>query len=413
MPVHLISRELEKEILPWLDSPQILAIRGPRQSGKTTFLQRITALLEKKGIAKSEIHYVSFEDSLLAEKFAAGPREFIKFYVKENSKKHFFLFDEVQYIKNAGRLLKLVYDEMKNIKIIITGSSTLDLNEVSSSLVGRVLLFEMYPFSFSEFLEAKDEDLFSYYHHWKISLTKPRLKKEKLLFLDKLNNCLKEYILFGGYPAIVLEKDYEKKKILLKNLFLTYVEKDIVKVYGPRYRQRVLDLVRHLASINGGIINYNDLSTLTGLYDKEVKEILSLLADTYIISIVRPFYRNLATELRKNPKVYFVDTGLRNFITGRFEFGDEEYGKLLENYLLGKLRPGKFNYWRTTAKAEVDFIYEEKIPIEVKTTPKITRSFKSYIGSYHPPIAFLVNLNEIGIKKTGSTKICLVPLALL
>ena len=104
--------------------------------------------------------------------------------------------------------------------------------------------------------------------------------------------------------------------------------------------------------------------------------------------------------------------GLRNFITGRFEFSDEEYGKLLENYMLGKIRGGKVNYWRTTAKAEVDFIFNEKIPIEVKTTPKITRSLRSYLISYSPEIAFLANLNNLDKKKIGKTIIFVIPLAI-
>lgn len=199
----------------------------------------------------------------------------------------------------------------------------------------------------------------------------------------------------------------------MKNLFLTYLEKDIVKIYGLRYRQRVSDLIKHLASINAGMVNYSELSSLTGLYDKEVKEILSILEDTYIIKLLKPCHKNLTTELRKNPKIYFIDVGLRNFITGRFEFNDEEQGKLLENYLLGRLSEEKINYWRTAAKAEVDFIFREKIPFEIKVHPKITRSFRSFINAYAPDIAFLMNLDTFEKRKIGKTTIFLVPLSLV
>lgn len=409
----MITRDFEQDVLSWLDSPQIIAIRGPRQCGKTTFLQRVTDVLLKRGVSKQEIHFVSFEDYFEVEKFTANPRAYISFYKSDSSKKHFFLFDEVQYIKNAGKLLKLIYDEMKDIKIIITGSSTLDLNDVSSFLVGRVLLFELYPFSFLEFLRAKDQKMYGYYAKLRINLKTPSIRKEQLIFLNELNTYLKEYVTYGGYPAVVLENDFERKKVLLKNLFITYVEKDVVKMYGERYRKRVSDLVKHLASINSGIINYQDISTLTALYDKEVKEILSLLVDTYIISLIKPFHKNLATELKKNPKIYFVDTGLRNFITGRFEFSDDEYGNLLENYVLGRLRDNKVNYWRTTAKAEVDFIYAERTPIEVKITPKITRSFRSFLETYQPPIAFLATMNDCDKVKVDATSVHIIPMALL
>ena len=95
------------------------------------------------------------------------------------------------------------------------------------------------------------------------------------------------------------------------------------------------------------------------------------------------------------------------------EFNDEEYGKLLENYVLGKLRSDKVNYWRTTAKAEVDFISAEKMPVEIKMQPKITRSFRSFIESYKPQTAFLANLNTYDKAKMGTTTIFFVPLALL
>ncbi len=411
--VNYIPRELEKEVLPWLDSPHIIAIRGPRQSGKTTFLRRIQEVLQQQGISQQEIHFISFEDALEVENFSIDPRKYIAFHCKDRTKKNFFLLDEVQYVEKAGKLLKLVYDLMENIKIILTGSSTLDINEVSSYLVGRALLFEMYPFSFSEFLQAKDQKMFQYHSTIRINLQQPRVEKEPPLFLKELNQFLLEYLTYGGYPEIILENDLEKKKILLKNIFLTYVEKDIVRIYGPRYRQKVIDLVRHLAFCNGGILNYNDLAALTSLYAKEIKEILSILQDTYIITLLRPFHQNLSTELRKNPKVYMVDTGLRNFMADRFSFGPEEYGKLLENYVWRIMSGKKINYWRTTSKAEVDFIINMTIPMEVKMTPKISKSFRSFIESYHPPQAFLATLDGYGMEKIEKTTIYIVPLALL
>ena len=409
---RIITREIESDAVKWLNRKEILAIRGPRQCGKTTFLNRLSNILKERGIKEKNIHYVSFEDDFEKEKFEKHPKDYISSYLNPQDK-NFFLLDEVQYIKNAGKLLKLIYDGIDNLKIIITGSSTLDLNEIGSYLVGRVILFEMYPFSFGEFLDAKNEKIFSYYRSKKLFFNSVKLIKENIIFLPELNDLLKEYITFGGYPAVVLEQDKEKKKILLKNLFQTYIEKDIVKVYGSKYKQRISDLIKHLSSINASIINYNEISSSISLYDKEVKEILSILEETYIIKIIRPFHKNLTTELRKNPKVYFIDTGLRNIITGRFDFSDEEYGKLLENYLLNKFKKDKVNYWRTTAKAELDFIVNEEIPVESKMTPKITRSFRSFINSYKPKTAFLVNMNLLGEQKIGKTRIFFIPFALI
>ncbi len=407
---YIIERDIEKEILKWLNAREILAIRGPRQSGKTTLLYKIMTFL-KRDFHEKRIHFISFEDDIEKEKFEKAPKEYLEFYIGEDKEKHFFLLDEVQYIKIAGKLLKLVYDSMNNIKIIVTGSSTLDINEVGSYLVGRVLFFELYPLSFSEFLKAKSEQIHAYYIKNKIDLNG---KKEiNTLFLDKLNPLLKEYITFGGYPKIVLEKDVEKKKFLLKNLYLTYIEKDIVKVYGINYRQKIFDLIKYLASINSSIINYDSICSQIGFYNKELRQILSILEDTYVIRLIKPFHKNLITELRKNPKNYFIDSGLRNFIVGRFDFSEDELGKLYENHVLNIFRKEKVNFWRTTAKAEVDFILSEKIPIEVKLHPKITRSLRSFILTYNPKIVFVANMNLFEKHIIEKSQVLFVPLALI
>jgi len=409
-----IKREIENEVFKWIDSKEIIAIRGTRQCGKTTFLKKISETLIQKRVSKENIHLISFEDDFEKEKFEKNPKEYISYHIKDNSIKHYFLLDEVQYVKNAGKLLKLLYDETKNIKIIITGSSTLDLNEIGSYLVGRILLFEMYPFSFSEFLESKDAKLFNYYTKRRIRITDKKIVLgEEPVYLDSLNKLLREYILFGGYPAIVLEKDTEKKKFLLKNLFLTYIEKDIVKIYGSKYKQRILDLIKYLSSINSGIINYNEIAGIISLYDKEVKEILHILEETYVIRLIKPFHKNLSTELKKNPRVYFIDTGLRNFMANRFDISDNEYGQLLENFVLSNIRQEKVNYWRTTAKAEVDFVINEKTPIESKMNVKLTRSFRSFIETYNPARAFLVNLNKLDKGKIKRTNVFIVPYCLI
>ena len=408
-----IQREIESDVLKWLDKKEVIAIRGTRQCGKTTLLKRIIEILIERKIPKDKIHFISFEDDSEKEKFEKNPRDYVNYYLNNDKSKHFFLFDEVQYVKNAGKILKLIYDEIENVKIIITGSSTLDLNEVGSFLVGRVLLFEMYPFSFSEFLECKNTNLYNHYLEHRIGFNDKKLLLKESIYLNELNENLKEYLTFGGYPAIVLENNKENKKVLLKNLFQTYIEKDIVKVYGSRYKQRISELIKYLSGINTSILNYNDIASITGLYDKEVKQILSILEETYVIKLVRPFYKNLITELKKNSKIYFIDVGLRNFITGRFEFGDEEYGKLLENYVYLAIKGNKVNYWRTTAKAEVDFVINEKIPIESKINAKITRSFGSFLDTYKPDKGFMINLKDTKKVKVNKTDVYFVPFSLI
>lgn len=402
-----VKRQIEDEIEKWIDAPEIIAIRGPRQSGKTTLVEHIKELISKKN---KNIHFISFESPLDRDKFEKDPEQYIKSYMKEG--KNFFLFDEVQYVKEAGKILKFLFDKYKNIKFIITGSSTLDLNKVGSYLVGRVIFFELRTFSFEEFLRAKNERMYTHYLENKINYQNPKITKS--IFIDDLNKYLREYIKFGGYPRVVLEEDEDKKKTLLKNIFTTYVEKDIVNLYGINNKDKIISAVKFLSSTIGNIIKYEKFCDITSLHNKEAKEILSILENTYIIKRISSFHKNLVTELRKNPKIYFLDFGMRNIIVDKFEFLDEEFGHLIENFMANIIKDPKF--WRTTSKAEVDFIAESKgeiIPIEVKQRAKMTTSFRSFINSYSPKIGVIVNMNESGKEKINGTEVYFVPICLV
>lgn len=406
-----IERELEEHIFKWLDSREILAVRGPRQSGKTTLLKRIKEKLVSNEVDPNNIVNITFEDNLIRLKFEENCNEFIRSYTKKNTKTY-FLFDEIQYINDIGNKLKLIFDSFENIKIIATGSSSFDLTNMGKYLVGRVLFFDLYPFSFREFLRAKSSRYEAMYLEVNFNVNKPLLKN--CLFLDELNILLHEYLTFGAYPRIVLEEDLEKKKELLKNLFTTYVEKDIVSLHGNIYRDKTILLLKILANILGNLIRYEGLTESSGLTYKEIKNIMPLLQDSFVISIVMPFHRNLVTELKKNPKIYFIDYGIRNYLIGNFEALD--FAKLYENFIYNQLsKSHKLNYWRTTAKTEVDFIIDSKeaIPIEVKTNKKITRALRSFIQTYDSKIALVPNLKDAENKMVGQCNIYILPFAYL
>lgn len=404
-----IKREIEHELIKWLESREIIAVRGARQSGKTTLLMRIKEILNNDNVDDDRIHYISFEDDIIRLKFEENVKEFIEFHLT-SKKKHYFLLDEVQYIKDAGKKLKLIFDSFSNIKIFITGSSSFDLTNLGSYLVGRVIFFNLYPFSFEEFLKSKDEKYEKLYRKIKVDLRK-EITIEKTVFLDELNKLLHEYLTYGSYPRIVLEKNQDKKKELLRNLFITYVEKDIVGMYGIKYREKVVKLLKAIAYTSGNVINYETLSTNSDLKYHNVREILPLLEDSFVISIVRPFHKNLMNELRKNPKIYFLDYGIRNYLLETFD--NIRFDYLYETFVHNELkRSYQVKYWRTTAKTEVDFVvlYGDKIvPLEVKIKPKITRSFRSFIQHYNPDKALILNLNILDKKNIDNCNIFMLP----
>jgi len=411
IPKNYIQREIEKKIFKFINDKEVIAICGPRQSGKSTLLKKIGLFLQEK-YGKESIFFVDFEDEIEKLKFETNPKEYLKFFIREKNKV-FILLDEIQYVKNSGKILKLLYDHYPQVKFIVSGSSSLDIGKIGQFLVGRVVFFELYPFNFLEFLKAKDKNLYLEYQEKRFFIDKP--KKVDSLFKDKLNKLLEEYLTYGGYPRIVLEKDEQKKIFLLKNLFSTYIEKDIVKLYGVKYKEKAIILLRYLAASVSALLNFNELCQFANLHFQEVKELISIFEQTYVVKKIPPFHKNLVTELKKNPKVYFFDLGFRNLLLERFNFLDNEWGKILENYGFLLYKKKDLHFWRTTAKAEVDFVLKEKdnvVPLEIKKTPKITRSLLSFINTYHPRIAIVFNLEKSDFFTQNNTKIFFVPMAL-
>ncbi|NOZ77539.1 MAG: ATP-binding protein [Euryarchaeota archaeon] len=409
-----IRREIEPAIEKWLDDREIMVIRGPRQSGKTTLLGKIEEMLQARGVGEEEIHTINFEDDLVRLRFEEDVKEFVAFYMT-SGKKQYFLMDEVQYIKDVGKKLKLLFDTFDDTKFIVTGSSSFDLTNLGSYLVGRAIFFDLHPFSFSEFLRAKGEKYATLHEKIKIDFDRKEFNAGKTVFLDDLNRLLHEYLTFGSYPRVVLEKDPEKKKELIRNLFITYIEKDIVSLYGIKHREGVVRLLKAISVVSGNVVTYETLAEHTGLKYHEIRKVLPLLEDSFVVYIVRPFYKNLMNELRKSPKIYFVDYGIRNYLKGNFE--NIVFDTLYENFVHNELkRLYDVKYWRTTAKTEVDFVVEdggETIPVEVKTTPKLTRAFRSFIRHYHPSRAIIANLNTVEKTEVDGCKVSTIPFVYL
>lgn len=412
-----IKRDLEDEITKWFGSRECLAIRGPRQSGKTTLLERIKELLKER-TDQRHIIYISLENDIQKAEFERDPRSFVEGFLVDNEK-HYFLIDEVQYLGNAGRTLKFLFDTYKErVKFIITGSSSLDIRDIGGCMVGRILFFELLPFSFSEFLAAKDERLHNYYIENKFNFGMEYSPKNGV-FLEELTRYLMEYLKYGGYPRIVSEENIENKIVLLKNLFSTYIEKDVLKSYGPVYWKLSLDVLKYLSSVMGNTLNVDHMCKVLKIDNQKAVNILSIFEETYIIKLVRPFYRNINTELRKAPKVFFLDNGFRNLLFEKFEFSPSEEGHILENYIFSQLGiKFELKYWRTTSKAEIDFIVTVPslgcIPLEIKITPKVTRAMRSFITTYSPDMCVLASFDTIfRVENIGNTKVFHLPLPFL
>ncbi len=428
--MKLIPRQLTKEVIKFLDRPEVVAIKGPRQSGKTTFLRTLAKhLQEKKKISSSRIVFINFEDLDLREQFAKAPLEFVKSFISSR-KRYFFLLDEYQYLQSGGQKLKLLFDAFgKQVKFIITGSSSLELtSQTGKFLVGRLFAYQLYPLSFAEYLQFTDKRLYRLWQEKNDLLQVFWQKQKKItlpqdIFQKEIDRHWQNYVCFGGYPAVVKAKTAEERQQILKNLVNTYLERDLAGLLQIQRLSEFRQLIQILATQTSQLVNYQQLSSDTGLHYRQLKEFLTILEETYLIKTSLPFHRNLRTELKKNPKIYFLDSGLRNFLISNFSDLRlrPDQGSLIESVIASQivyryLDAELFRFWRTTAGAEVDFVLrsgEKTYPLEVKyramNQPKISKAIYSFIHAYQPKNFLVLTKALWAQKKLGATNLLFAP----
>lgn len=365
-----IKRKIEDTILKYLPEKEIIALVGPRQCGKTTLLRHIYETVREDAV------FITFEDIETLTLFEKDIKSFIKTYGKY---KYIFI-DEFQYAHNGGKLLKFWYDTNPT-KIIVSGSSVIDLTvKAIKFLVGRVFVFELYPLDFEEFLRFKNSDLINLYLEKKINFDSPDLGGRRLYISPPIANYLKdlyeEFVIFGGYPQVVLQKGEVEKKNVLSQLYNTFFLREVKDILGIIDDFKLAKLIQSIALQVGSLVQYRELCSISELSDYKVKQNLNFLAKTFICLPVRPFFTNRRSQIVKNPKIFFYDTGLRNHAVDDFRPLEKrtDSGALLENAVAGQLiklrRP--YSFWRTKEKQEVDFVVElsaqKKIALEVKQT---------------------------------------------
>jgi hypothetical protein len=364
-----IERDIEKKINKYLSKPEILAIIGPRQSGKTTLLRKIQSELPKS-------IFITFEDREELELFDQSPKLFIQKY---QGYRYIFI-DEFQYARYGGKNLKLIFDTQPKIKIIISGSSAIDLTvKAVKFLVGRIIVFELFCLSWPEFIRHRNPDLFNIYQRANKLFYANRSQKIAKYISEPIstqfNSLLEEYIKWGGYPRVVSAGNNEEKQTILKNIYNTYFLRDIKDALGLLDEYKLAKLIKILAIQAGQLIEYNQLSQDTEYDFVALKKYLNILEKTYICQTIKPFFRNKQKEIVKNPKIYFFDNGLKNYILNNFNNLDQraDQGFMWENFVFNRFWQQSYsiNFWRTKTKQEVDFLVNFKdilVPIECKST---------------------------------------------
>jgi len=406
----MIKRSLFPVIKNHLQNPEITLIVGPRQAGKTTLMRQLQDDLSKEG---QKTLFLSLDNDNDRASLSSQESLIHRIELEIGSQKGFVFLDEIQRKEDAGLFLKGIYDRNLPYKFVISGSGSVELKEkVHESLAGRKRLFEMTTLSFSEFVNFKTEYRYV-----------DKLTDFFSIQPAKAQNLLDEYLNFGGYPKVVLAATIEEKTEAIRDIYQSYLEKDIASLLNIQKTESLTSLVRILASQTGGLVNVSELSSTLGISVKTVGDYIWYLEKTFILKRVTPYFKNVRKEITKTPVIYFTDLGMRNYSLRQFGMAtlSDYRGSLFENFvfllLMENLKPQvSIHFWRTQDKAEVDFILDlgtEVLPVEVKYTrllrPETTRSFRSFLTKYHPERSFVIHLGEQLERKVDGSRIFYLP----
>lgn len=397
--MNYIIRDMELPIKKYLDTPEIIAIIGPRQAGKTTLMQHVFQSLENAV-------FLSFEDRKVLELFVEDEKTFAELYVKN---KRYLFIDEFQYAKEGGQKLKYIYDHYPEIKLIISGSSASGITiHGVKYLVGRIFVFNLYPLSFEEFLRYKDENLFNVYLEKKEGISAYLYKKGILpeisaALMEMLNSIYNEYLVYGGYPRVAISKNDEEKITVLQNIYSTYFLREIKDMLGLTTDFSMSKLIKALSLQLGGLVSYQSLGEVSGFSYHELLAHTNILEKTFICKRIPPFFANKRSEIIKVPKIYFFDSGFRNVVIDDFRTGiRQDTGQMNENFIFTQLtyKGMDVKFWRSKSKAEVDFILDSKglVAIESKSGARVGKSLHSFKEKYKPDITIIANMDVLDEK---------------
>lgn len=320
----------------FLKPNKVLVIYGSRQTGKTTLLKKF--LSENEGSFRYKLD--SGDD--INTQIVLGSSDFKKIidYAKGYD---LIAIDEAQRIKNIGMGLKILIDQLPNIKIIVTGSSSFELaGQIGEPLTGRKITLTLFPLS--------------------------QIEMAKLYNDYDLRNRLDEYLIFGSYPEVLISDSIADKKRILEELVGSYLLKDILELEKVKSSKLLLDLLRLLAFQVGSEVSLSELGRQLGIDSKTVARYLDLFEKSFVIINIRGFSRNRRKEITSKSKYYFLDNGIRNAIIANFNALDirDDIGKLWENFLVvERLKKQSYNqlysnnyFWRTWDQKEIDWVEE-------------------------------------------------------
>jgi uncharacterized protein len=341
----MISRVLEPQIRKRMFSGKVIILTGPRQAGKTTL---ITKILE----GEENVLMLNADDPTVVNLLNRPNTEMIRQLIGSNK---IVFVDESQRVNEIGLTSKIIVDQLKDVQLILSGSSSFDLlNLTQEPLTGRKWTFTLLPISWNEYQEYAG-------------------------FL-KAEQDLGNRLVFGFYPEVITNQEPD---IVLKELTDSYLYKDVLIFANIKKPDGIQKMVQALAWQVGNEVVYSEVADTCGLDPKTVASYVDILEKAYVIFRLPSFSRNLRNEIKTARKIYFYDNGIRNAVIGQLQplASRQDIGALWENFLISERKKllgyskslTNCYFWRTKQQQEVDFVEETEGQIngfEFKWNPK-------------------------------------------
>ena len=358
---NYIEREAEKELIKLAGTFPVVAINGPRQSGKTTLARHVFA----------EKPYVNLESPENRALLAEDAKSFLGRFPDGA------IIDEAQYVPEIFSWLQTIVDESGKMgQFVITGSQNLSITDkISQSLAGRVATVTLLPFS-----------------------------QKELSRRDGYAPTLEEALFTGGYPPVFFSG--RDTMIWLDNYIQTYLERDVRQIANIRNLSVFQTFLALCAGRNAQILNASALAADCGISTNTAREWLSVLQASYILFTLRPYHNNFNKRLIKSPKLYFYDTGLVCRLLGvqaaEQLFTHPLRGAIFESYVVSEAAKRYYNavktpplwYWRDSNGLEVDLLIDKGhtiFPVEIKSGRTYSSDFLNGISKWN-----LLSKNESG-----------------
>ena len=328
----MVERHIQSSIQSQLGGGKAIVIMGARQVGKSTLLRQMLG-------ERQDVIWMNGDDLDIQELFSCITSTRIRAIL---GSKRLLVIDEAQRISDIGLRLKLITDQVPDVQVIATGSSSFELaSKVNESLTGRKREFRMYPLTFGEMVQHTQ-------------------------FLDEVR-MIPHRMVYGYYPEVVCNPGDERA--ILKELSDSYLYKDILSLDSINKPDKLVRLLKALALQIGSQVSYNEIGTLIGLDSKTVERYVDILEKSFIVFRLGTFSRNLRNELKASRKIYFWDLGIRNAVIGNLAQIENrtDAGELWENFVIAERMKrnaykGSFaqSYlWRIRQQHEIDYLEEE------------------------------------------------------